>query len=162
MEPIIRNILKTKTVGLSTRFVSGITPDANNFKLIPPLWGKFMARHHEITGRSSALNYGVVICLDEHDKKTHPDEMLYFAGAPIESSATPPRGMMTLIIPPGDYAIFVHRGPVEEIRRTLDHIYGSWLPQSGRTLRDAPHLEIYDERFKLGSPDSEFEIAVPV
>ncbi|MBI2520735.1 MAG: AraC family transcriptional regulator [Bdellovibrio sp.] len=30
-------------------------------------------------------------------------------------------------------------------------IYGSWLPKSGAELRDAPDLEVYDQRFVPGA-----------
>jgi AraC family transcriptional regulator len=162
MKPVIQKFPKTKVIGLAARFIAGVSPETNNLQIIPPLWGAFMARGHEIAGRSSPVNYGVVVCLKESDKKSHPDEMLYLACALVKTSAKPPEGMTALMIPAGSYAVFTHRGAVKEIRHTLNYIYGSWLPKSGRTLRDVPHLEIYDERFKPKSPDSEFDVCVPV
>jgi AraC family transcriptional regulator len=162
MKPVIKKFPKTKVIGLSARFIAGISPETNNLQVIPPLWKTFMARGHEIAERSSSASYGVIVCLKESDKKSHPDEMLYLAGVPVKASAKPPRGMTELTIPAGDYAVFTHRGAVEDIRHTLNYIYGSWLPKSGRTLRDVPHIEVYDECFKHGQKDSEFDVGIPV
>ena len=48
------------------------------------------------------------------------------------------------------------------LEKTMAYIYGQWLPASGRPLRKAPHLELYDSRFDLKSDQSEFDILVPI
>jgi AraC family transcriptional regulator len=44
----------------------------------------------------------------------------------------------------------------------MNYIYGSWLARSGEELRDAPEIEVYDERFILDSDDSELDIYIPI
>lgn len=44
----------------------------------------------------------------------------------------------------------------------MNYIYGAWLPKSGRKLREAPDLELYDHRFNPESENSEFDIYIPV
>lgn len=70
--------------------------------------------------------------------------------------------MTVMTIPSGTYAMFAHKCQVEKIGLTMKYIYGSWLPKSGMRLRDAPELEIYDQRFRPGSEDSEVDIYIPV
>ena len=83
--------------------------------------------------------------------------------AKVQTEPRPvPKGMVAITIPEGRYAIFTHKGKVETIMQTMRYIFGSWLPGCEYELRDAPHLEIYDERFVYGSEDSVLEIGVPI
>ncbi|MCF3643297.1 AraC family transcriptional regulator [Rhizobium sp. TRM95111] len=43
----------------------------------------------------------------------------------------------------GDYAVLRHRGPYADMSEAYRWLYGRWLPQSGRALRDAPVFEAY-------------------
>jgi AraC family transcriptional regulator len=46
-------------------------------------------------------------------------------------------------IPAGRCAVFVHRGPYEELHHTWTRIYRDWLPATGYALRDTPPFEDY-------------------
>jgi AraC family transcriptional regulator len=162
MKPVIKQIEPLHIAGLGGRFISAVSPDANNFSVIPKLWNDYMKRRGTIENRVSPTEYGVVICLGEKDHKSHPDEMLYIAGTAVTGAKHIPEGMVHARVPAGEYAVFTHKGPVENITHTVNFIYASWLPKSGRKLRNAPHLEVYDQRFKLGQPDSELEVCVPL
>jgi AraC family transcriptional regulator len=70
--------------------------------------------------------------------------------------------MIKKVVPAGRYAVFTHKGKLDKLEHTMSYIYGSWLPKSGEELREAADLEIYDERFKFGSDDSELDIYIPV
>ncbi len=70
--------------------------------------------------------------------------------------------MTSMKVPAGRYAVFTHKGKVELIGHTMNYIYGFWLPGSGVELREAPDLEIYDERFNPHSDNSELDIWIPV
>jgi len=65
-------------------------------------------------------------------------------------------------VPAGRYAVFTHVGSVQTLPATTDKVYREWLPASGLTMRDAPHLELYDNRFNPHSANSEMDILVPV
>lgn len=52
-------------------------------------------------------------------------------------------------IEPGRAAVFLHRGPYEELHVTWRAIYRDWEPASGETLRDAPPFEVM-----LNSPET--------
>ncbi|HEV2515476.1 MAG TPA: AraC family transcriptional regulator [Devosia sp.] len=43
----------------------------------------------------------------------------------------------------GDYAVLRHKGPYADMRAEYNWLFGTWLPQSGRDLADAPVLEEY-------------------
>ncbi len=161
MQPKIKELEEIKVVGIGNCFISILSPDKNNFVVIPKLWDNYNKRSSEITGRKAHRDLGVCFQPDANQKK-HPDECFYIACAEVESFDVIPEGMMTKVIPPGKYAIFTHKGQLEKLQHTMNYIYGAWLAKSGQKLREAPDLEIYDERFKFGSVDSELDIYIPI
>lgn len=44
------------------------------------------------------------------------------------------------VIQGGRYATFEHKGPLSDLDKTFDGIFGNWYPQSGETLADRPCL----------------------
>ena len=48
----------------------------------------------------------------------------------------------------GSYAMFLHKGSYEGLSAVYGEIFGSWLPQSGKKLREVPCFEKY-----LNSPE---------
>ncbi len=48
----------------------------------------------------------------------------------------------------GDYQVFLHKGPYENLLQTYQQIYGTWLEKTDRELRDSPCFELY-----LNHPD---------
>lgn len=48
-----------------------------------------------------------------------------------------------LEIPGGPRAVLRHVGPYAELHRAYDHLYGVWLPESGREPADQPPYERY-------------------
>lgn len=162
MEPALKFVNEKKVIGMGTRFISALSPDRNNNTVIPYLWGKYNPRSQEIKARLGPVDMGIVICIEDEKEKSHPDECFYMACAEVKSTADIPQGMMAMTIPAGNYAVFTHKGTVDKISLTMKYIYGSWLPKSGKKLREAPEIEIYDQRFKPGSEDSEFDIYIPI
>jgi AraC family transcriptional regulator len=160
MQPVIKFVEEKKVIGMGTKFISTLSPDHNNERVIPALWGRYVPRSQEIKSRLGYTDLGV--CLREVGEKSHPDECFYMACAEVKSIDKIPEGMMAMTIPAGNYAVFTHKGLIEKLSFTMKYIYGSWLPKSGKKLRDAPDLEIYDLRFKPDSEESELDIYIPV
>ena len=160
MQPVIRFFDEKKVVGMGTKFISILSPDHDNEKVIPALWGQYLPKSQAIQARVGWADLGV--CFDPGPEKSHPDECFYLAGAEVTSTADIPDGMMAMTIPAGKYAVFTHKGALDKLGFTMKYIYGSWLPKSGEKLRDAPDLEIYDQRFKPDSEDSELDICIPI
>lgn len=165
MKPVIKEIKSFTIVGLGTRFISILSPEKNNHILLPQLWQKYIQLQHTIFHRKNAINYGVCF-VQPKEQRQHPDECYYIAGAEVTSVENLPLGMEKITIEAGRYAIFTHKGPLNEaianLEHTMNYIYGSWLPKSGFELRDAPEFELYDERFHPASPESEFDIYIPI
>lgn len=43
----------------------------------------------------------------------------------------------------GRYAVTTHEGPYEQLKHTYRELFGTWVPQSGHELANAPCFEIY-------------------
>ena len=162
MQPVLKFENEKKVIGIGAKFISILSPDANNYAVIGGLWGKYLPRGGEIPSRVSRSDIGVVTCLTESGEKSHPNECFYLAGAEVKSADTVPPGMMAMTIPAGQYAVFTHKGRIDKLKMTMNYIYGSWLPKSGKKLRDAPEMELYDHRFKHDSDESELDIYIPI
>jgi AraC family transcriptional regulator len=162
MEPKFIELPEKKVVGMGAKFVSILSPDRNNFNVIPALWGQFMQRIGELKHRSGESCFGLVEAVPEPESKSHNDELFYIACAEVSDFDSVPPGMIHRVIPAGRYACFTHKGKLDRLEHTMNFIYGSWLPKSEVQLRDAPHLELYDRRFIPDSDKSEFDILLPI
>jgi AraC family transcriptional regulator len=162
MQPKFVDLPEMKMVGLGTTFISAQSPDKNNMKKIPALWGQFMSQISRIANRTGDACYGLVEGLPEGESKSHPDEMFYIACVEVKSIDSVPSGMIQRVVPAGRYASFTHNGKLDGLEQTMNYIYRSWVPKSDVKLRKAPHLELYDRRFVPGSDQSEFDILLPV
>lgn len=162
MQPVFKVKPEFSVIGVGSKFISILSPEKNNHVVIPKLWSEFMLRRNEITSQVSYVDYGVCSPLEAGQPKSHPDEGFYMACTAVTDTSNVPKGMVQKVIPRGEYAVFTHKGQLSKLEHTMNYIYGSWLPKSGRKLRMAPDLEIYDQRFKPDQEESEFEILIPV
>ncbi len=64
-------------------------------------------------------------------------------GGIVKKKFEPVKGLFSLSLPGGRYAIFNHFGSYEFIVQTWNRAYMGWLPKSGLALRDSPPLEIH-------------------
>lgn len=120
------------------------------------LWQRFLPRAAEITRRVDAeVLYG--ICA-----RTEQGAFRYVAGAEVTRAEIPP-GMLEIRVPAQKYAVFSHRGTVEQIADSFQAIYAGLLAQRGLEPKNGIDFERYDARF-LGpdDPASEVDLYIPV
>lgn len=161
MNPTIVTVPAGTLLGLETRFISAMSPDANNLQVIPPLFDRFFARRGELPPALDGFTYGACNCLPA-DQRTRDDELVYLVGIRVAADAPVPAGMTTWTLPERRYAHFVHRGPVTRLSETINHAHGAWLLRSPYELADGPELERYDERFGHGGEGSEMDFLIPI
>jgi AraC family transcriptional regulator len=75
------------------------------------------------------------------DPSAIPEAQLQSQAAAILSDL--PADQPVTTVRGGDYAVLRHRGPYADMRASYAWMFGTWLPQSGRELADAPVLEEY-------------------
>ena len=123
---------------------------------IPGLWNEFFGRSFDVpTGVSGAM-YGVSFAMKEKGS------FRYGVGVEAENPTDLPEGACAITLSEGTYAVFRQQGPVSEIPALMDHIYGSWLPESGFAIREGAWCERYPDD-PNGSPENmTYEIWAPV
>lgn len=98
------------------------------------------------------------------DPDITPIEKLRYDAALTVSRPVQPEGEFGVTeLAGGEYATLVFKGPYDTISRGYQLLLGSWLPQSGRELRDAPCFEAYLNNPSNTAPEELLtEIHVPI
>jgi AraC family transcriptional regulator len=157
MNPNFKTISHIKIIGMNQNMSF-----ADNRTAV--LWKSFMPRRKEII---NPVNNDL-ISMQVYDRDFDfnlPDPHRIFtkwAGIEVHNFDQVPDSMDTFVIPPGDYAIFIHRGSASTGIQTFQYIFGTWLPGSGYVVDSRPHFEVLGEKYKHEDPDSEEEIWIPV
>jgi predicted transcriptional regulator YdeE len=151
------HIKQGKIVGIRTSVFTIFNPEKYDPMAIPTAWKEFFTKAADSELSKNDTFYGASIPSMSMDAP-----MDYFAGALVESEFETPDGFESVDILEGEYVTFEHVGPISEIASSYQKAYMQFLPASGREMRPAPHLEIYDP--KLDPMDAEYRmlIGVPV
>jgi AraC family transcriptional regulator len=137
-----------------------ITTQKNN--TIPQLWNRFNPRCKEIRNiAQEGVCVGICPNVDTNDFSENT-EFAYIAGMIVENFDEVPEGMETLEIPAQKYAVATHKGALDTLNDTYHYLYAEWLPNSDYEFCPTAEIEWYDKRFIFASPDSEFDIYIPV
>jgi AraC family transcriptional regulator len=73
-----------------------------------------------------------------------------------------PHEMETCSLQGGKYAVFTHHGPASAAPKTMQYIFGQWLPRSVYSLDNREHFEILPEGYSPVDPNASEEIWVPI
>jgi len=141
---------------------------------IPKLWGKFFLEENKIKNKVEGSYYGVAFNMEiknnlakdiTTDAICEFDEMI---GIEVSSFDHVNEDMFKKIINPQKYLVFTYKGNpndkdfVLKIQKTYDYLYGSLLPATEFQVDKEFNFELYDERFKENSDNSEFDIYIPI
>ncbi|MBC8526767.1 MAG: GyrI-like domain-containing protein [Candidatus Cloacimonetes bacterium] len=128
---------------------------------VPKLWMKFSPRENEIKHVINPSNFWGVSF--DYEYKKGDTEFSHIVGREVTSTDDIPDGMTFIEIPVSTYAVFTHKGSLDSLGKTYNYIFSQWIPQNKYKYDEsAPQLELYDERFQYGLPDSEMDIYVPI
>ncbi len=136
--------------GYGGRFTAETTRD------IPDLWEKFIPEIGNIPGQKNEVTYG--ICCNPDGQGSFE----YIAGVEIDKLDDLPEKFRWVEVQPQQYAIFEHKGSLKTLPETFQHIWKTWLPQSGREAADAPEFERYSEDFNPRLNTGVLEIWLPL
>ncbi|MCF4994398.1 AraC family transcriptional regulator [Pseudomonas syringae] len=136
--------------GLGGRFTQDTTDG------IPELWEQFIPHLGKIPGQKDEVTYGV--CCNADGKGGFE----YIAGVAISKLDDLPEKYRWVEIQPQQYAVFEHKGSLDLLPATFQHIWKTWLPQSGREAADAPEFERYSEDFNPKLNTGKLEIWLPL
>jgi AraC family transcriptional regulator len=162
MEPKIIETPVRYVVGQVVTFISALSPDRNNSRVLPVLWQDFNKRAQELSPAKDSIYLGICQPLPANIRRIQRHNCFYLAGMEVKAIGTIPAGMCALTIPAGWYASFIHHGPAQTINHTMRYIYGSWLPKCGLELREAPEVELYAPTFRPEAEDSQIEVQIRI
>ncbi len=140
--------------------VTGVFIKAKPSETMHKLWEEFMRRIKEIPHvKDDKTCYQVCV----YDAKSAADEnYLFIAGMEVAEAGQVPEGMMCHQVQAAEYAVFEHKGALDKLHSTYEYIFGVWMNENDKEAAEGDCLEVYDERFKYGEPDSVLEIWIPV
>ncbi len=125
------------------------------------VWMDFFKVQSKIPETIGKDMYGITYMGESYD----PDTMkgyIYFVGMRVKEECNVPEGLLLHKVPAGYYAVFEHKGKVENIGNTYNYIYGEWTYTSGYKPLMQDVFELYGDRFIDGSEESVTEIWIPV
>lgn len=91
-----------------------------------------------------------------------PNGITYTACVEVMNADIIPEGTVKDLIPSGTYAVFTHVGPTENLDQTFSYAYTEGLAKENLVPVGDFDVEVYDNRFNEGTPDSELDIYIPV
>jgi len=122
----------------------------------PIIWKEFMEKYNPITDSNcSTKTYGV--CTGANEKEC---TFRYIACAESDNFKEIPEGMESVEIPSSKYLIFIHKGKIS----TLGETYGKIMQEIFKINKKQKDfwIELYDERWKEDSEESEMELWIAV
>lgn len=151
------HIKQGKLVGIRTSVFTIFNAEKYDPMAIPTAWREFFTKAADSALTKSDTFYGASIPSMSMDAP-----MDYFAGAFVDAEFETPAGFESVDIPEGEYLTVEHLGPISNIASSYQKAYMETLPASGREMRPAPHLEIYDPKLNPMDADYRMLIGVPV
>jgi predicted transcriptional regulator YdeE len=153
----IENIAGGKLVGIKTATFTIFNQEKYDPKVIPTAWKEFFSKYQGSGLPASKVFYSAAI-----PNMSMDIPMDYYAGIIVDEGTPVPAGFESVVIPTGNYLCVTHNGPITELAQTFGKAYGAELPASGKEMRNAPHLEIYNSDKDPMDPAYSMEVAIPV
>jgi len=147
-------------VGFETMIPSPFAVDAPYCSTLFESWQKLITTQNEIPNRLSPNFYGMTI--SPSGQFTEP-ELRYMAGTPVESFEQQQEGMATCQIPSQLVARFdVFDVSADTVGKTIDYIYGYWLPNSGYRRGLGNDYEFFEEIATFDRPIERSKYVIPL
>ena len=156
MTPRIETVGERKLVGLRMTMSLSLNKTKE-------LWQNFMRLRNGIKNQVGKNLFSIQIYDDAYFKTFSPHSTFEkLAAVEVTDFNEVPPGMEHFTMPPGTYAIFLHKGAAAAGPATFNYIFSTWLPNSEYHLDNRPHFEVLGEKYHNEDPDSEEEIWIPV
>lgn len=158
MTPTFTDRPESHVVGLRI----SVRPDTKGD--IPKAWMEMHAREDEFENVVQGHALGILL----HKAGGPGRGFDYLCGLEVDTADAPvPDGMERITLAAQRYAVFTHviQDPNlgKDLPRSFDFIFGTWLPESGYTLADAPDFEYYERgRFDAKTLSGEIDLYIPI
>ncbi|MFK5878056.1 MAG: GyrI-like domain-containing protein [Flavobacteriaceae bacterium] len=155
----IENSPKKKLVGMQRKMTFATIPQET-----PMLWKQFMPLHKSINNRVDANFYSLQVydSLLKMNEVKGSDSFTKWALVEVADFDDIPKSMEEFNLEGGLYAVFLHKGLGSEFAKTMNYIFGEWLPKSDYTIDHRPHFELLGAKYKNNGQSSEEEVWIPI
>jgi AraC family transcriptional regulator len=153
-------IASMTVAGLEIVTKSILSPDSKDENyLLPELWGDFWSVFPKLGVKTSGMSFGITTPFENDSSE---GKIKYLAGVEFKRGVPPGLDFKTIVIPAGKYVRYTHKGSMDTIKESYITAYTNWFPSLNLKMRNAPHIELYDERFNPASPKCAMDILIPI
>ena len=151
LKPVLIEQQAFQAVGLMTLVQQDLS-------VVRKLW-RLLLQELEQTGFSddSASYYGIVW----HPENWEREGFFYMAGQAGNATKLKHPALVVTTIPAGAYVRVLHKGPWQERHLSLEYLYHTWLPKSGKRLAFPLEIEVYGPNLKQ-TGQNDFDLLLPV
>jgi len=155
--------LHPKIISTHKRYIVGISSEMSFSEFNPAIvWQQFMPILHYVSNRKNKELLSLTQYDPDHFMKFDPKRrFVKWAATEVINFEDIPRGIQTLVLPSGLYAVFHYKGLASD-NSVFQYIFNDWLLDSSYHLDNRPHFEDLGERYDNQSPESEEDIWIPV
>jgi len=158
--PIIINRKEQIIVGFETSIPSPFVSNENYCELLYVPWTNLLEKQTEIENRIPETFYGLTVSQSGNFVE---DTLNYIAGVPVNSLSRVPSGMVSYSFPEQLVAMFeVFAGVEDTVAKTVDYIYGYWLPNSAYTRGNGNDYELFENVSSFEDPNLKSKYVIPV
>lgn len=128
------------------------------------LWQRFAEKLDHIPNTyPSARTFGICEYQENVSATSYDMELTEVIGIEVTSYSKLTADIVFKTIPAGKFAVFTHKGSLNDILKTYQYIWGTWVLLTDETIDNRDDFELYDERF-MGkeNENSEVDIYIPI
>jgi len=147
-------------VGFDTTIPSPFISNENYCELLYTPWTNLIERQTEVQNRIAETFYGLSVSQSGNFVE---DTLDYIAGVPVTSLAQIPSGMVTYKFPEQLVAMFdVFSGTEDSVAKTVDYIYGYWLPNAPYSRGRGNDYELFENVSSFEEPNLRSKYVIPI
>lgn len=128
------------------------------------LWQRFAEKLDRIPNTyPSARTFGICEYQENVSASNYDMELTEVIGIEVTSYSKTTTDIVFKTIPAGKFAVFTHKGSLNNILKTYQYIWGTWVLLTDEIIDNRDDFELYDERF-MGkeNENSEVDIYIPI
>jgi AraC family transcriptional regulator len=142
------------------RVVGLMTLTSRERTAVPALWQML---YHELGAREGPGEKERVYGLASYPTGWQLHGFCYMAAVEVRPGSGASPALVEKTIPGGPYVRFLHAGPYSDLQLSLDYIYHTWLPRSGRLPARHQEIECFGPGWpRSGRSASQIPILIPL
>jgi AraC family transcriptional regulator len=147
-------------IGIDTPIPSPFLTEESYCESLWPSWMTLLKRQDEIKGRQAPKFYGITASPSGNFTE---DTLRFISGVPVASANSVPNGMVAHTFPEQLVAMFKMESiDTETADRTINYIYGYWLPNSQYSRGIGSDYELFEETEGFIDPGLGSHYVIPI